>query len=141
MENKFFRDLFCFRCSLHFGGKSVYNLHQSLVHKSEGIEKSGDSQVKIEINSEVSESTNQTKSCILPVLSPVHEKSSEQGNVKIESVRGGKMNFECNICDASFSRKNNLMRHIESVHEGKKPFQCEICDQSWSQKKRSENAY
>ena len=36
--------------------------------------------------------------------------------------------FKCNICDASFSEKGSLNKHVASVHEGKKPFQCTICD-------------
>ena len=34
-EQKFI-DLFCFQCSLQFGGKFVYDLHQSLVHGVKG---------------------------------------------------------------------------------------------------------
>ena len=41
--------------------------------------------------------------------------------------------IECNICDASFTSKISLNRHIVSVHEGKKPFKCDICNASFSE--------
>ena len=33
MKNEILKDLFCQQCQLQFNGKSVYNLHLSLVHK------------------------------------------------------------------------------------------------------------
>ena len=80
MERKFLRDLFCYQCSLQFGGKPVYDLHQSLVH---GI--SGDSEIKIEIISEISAPTNLTKTSTLPILPTVYKetKSSEKINLNV----------------------------------------------------------
>ena len=112
MEQKFFRDLFCHQCSLQFGGKSVYDLHQSLVHG-----KSRDSEVKLGKNSEISEvklgkiseisePTNLTKTSTLPIFPTVHKetKSSEKVNLNVynESVHEGKKPFKCNACDGSF---------------------------------------
>jgi hypothetical protein len=105
MEQKFFSDLFCYQCSLQFGGKSVYYLHQSLVHG-----KSGDSEVKIEISSEISEPTNLTKTSTL--------QSSEKINLNVhnESIRCENKPFKCNACDGSFSQKKYLNRHIKLDH-------------------------
>ena len=77
MENEFFRDLFCFQCSLQFNGKYVYDLHQLLVHGSKDIEKSVGSEVKMEINSEISESRNKKKTSTLLILPQVHEEKKD----------------------------------------------------------------
>ena len=42
--------------------------------------------------------------------------------------------MKCDICDYSFSQKDNLQRHLASVHEKKKPFKCDNCDYSFSEK-------
>ena len=114
MEEKFFMDLFCCQCSLQFGGKSVYDLHQSLVHGN-----SGDSEVKIEIISEILESRNLTKTSNLPILPTDHKetKSFEKVNLNVdnESVHCGNKPFKCNACDASFCQKRDLNRHIDSM--------------------------
>ena len=41
--------------------------------------------------------------------------------------------FECPICDANFTGKGILKRHISTVHESKKPFKCSECEASFSQ--------
>ena len=41
---------------------------------------------------------------------------------------------KCNICDANFSQKGSLNKHIESVHEGKKPYKYTVCDSNFSTK-------
>ena len=64
------KDLFCFLCSIQFDGKSVYDLHQSLVHGIKDGSKSEDSEVKIEIDSEISETINDSQTSTLP---PVHK--------------------------------------------------------------------
>ena len=128
------RDLFCFPCSLQFDGKSVYDLHLSLAHRIKDGSKSEDSEVKIEIDSKSAESTNDTKTSILP---PVHEekkKSSNEGNVHVEPVQKGKKPFKCNFCDKVFSQKQSLNGHIDSIHIGNKTFKCSVCDASFSQK-------
>ena len=40
--------------------------------------------------------------------------------------------FACNVCDSSFTQKDNLKIHIASVHKGKKPFACNIYDSSFT---------
>ena len=165
MEQKFFRDLFCFQCSLQCDGKSVYNLHQSLVHGIKDIGKSRDSEIKIEKKSEASESTNDTKISTWPIHEEKQESSKKEIlNVHVESAQKEKKSFKCNdcdacftqkqslnghmqsihkqnkifncdICDGGFSQKNYLKKHMESVHKGKKPFECNICDTAFSQKR------
>ena len=97
MEQKLLRDLFCFHCSLQFNGKSVYDLHQSLVHGSKDLE------MKMEIKSERSdpESSNGAKSNTQSPILPVEKE------------------FKCKDCNAGFSSKSHLNRHAESVHNEK----------------------
>jgi len=39
--------------------------------------------------------------------------------------------FQCSICDESFTRKGNLVKHFRSIHGSEKKFhQCEICPYS-----------
>ena len=126
------RDLFCFQCSLQFGEKSVYDLHQSLVHGIKDLGKSGDSEVKFEIL----QSSNEL------FLSRDHEEGnkslkcndcgktfSQKGDLNrhIRSVHEGKKPFKCNICGTAFPYTHSLNRHLRSVHEGKKPFKCNVC--------------
>ena len=115
------KGLFCFLCSLQFDGKSVYDLHQSLVHGINDGSKSEDSEVKIEIDSEISETIKE---------------SSGEGNLNkdIESVHKEKKQLKCNDCGKAFSRKPHLNGRIASVHKGKKPFKCNDCDKAFSQK-------
>jgi len=44
---------------------------------------------------------------------------------------------QCEICNATFTRKTDLKIHTETIHEGKKPepVQCEICNTVFTQKK------
>ena len=41
--------------------------------------------------------------------------------------------FKCSLCKSSFTRNNDLKRHISSVHEGKRPFNCEKCDSTFKE--------
>ena len=94
---------------------------------SPDIGMSGDSEVKIEINSEISESTNPNKICTRAILPPVHEE-------KMNSSKNGNKPFKYNVCGDSFSQERDLNRHIESVHENKNTFECSICDTSFTEK-------
>ena len=48
MEAKILRDLYCFQCSFQFDKRSVYDMHQSLVHNYK--EKTGfQTEIKIEV--------------------------------------------------------------------------------------------
>ena len=40
--------------------------------------------------------------------------------------------FNFDICDASFSEKSYLNRHIEAVHEKNKPFKSNSCGASFA---------
>ena len=48
--------------------------------------------------------------------------------------------FKCEICVATFARKNkftrkdNLNTHIATLHEEMKPFKCDICKAEFRQK-------
>ena len=77
--------------------------------------KSGDLEIKTEIKSETSESSNDEKKASSLIL-PVDEE------------------FKCKYCDTIFSQKSHLKVHIESVRKGKKPLKCDICSATFSYK-------
>ena len=115
-----FKDLFCLQCSLQFDGKSVYDLHLSLVHGIKDGSKSEDSEVKIEIDTEIAVSTNNTKTSILPPVHKEKKKPSEKENldVHIESVNRENKIIKWTDCDRAFSHKQTMNRHMESVIKG-----------------------
>ena len=50
------------------------------------------------------------------------------------SVHEGNKPFQCNVCNASFTRKQGLKIHINSIHEKKEPYKCSICDTSFTRR-------
>ena len=54
-------------------------------------------------------------------------------------VHEGEKGLQCKMCEKSFSKKDNMTKHMASIHEGKKAFKCEICDKSFSQKDAVKN--
>ena len=54
----------------------------------------------------------------------------------IAAIHEGKKPFKCSICNSKFARNGHLSQHIMLVHEGKKPFKCSICDYNCSTKQR-----
>ena len=48
-------------------------------------------------------------------------------NQHVAVVHEGKKPFECELCDACFSKKVGLETHISMVHDGKKSFECNLC--------------
>ena len=52
----------------------------------------------------------------------------------IKSVHEKRKPFNCIICDANFASKQSMKSHSKSVHEGEKPFKCNICDSSFARK-------
>ena len=47
--------------------------------------------------------------------------------------------YDCDFCDKTFSRPENVTRHIRTVHEGKKPFKCEDCGRNFTEKRNLEH--
>ena len=118
IEKEILKDLFCHQCQLQFNGKSVYNLHLSLVHKH-------DSDIKDEENQK--NSSFEFDKC--------DEKFGINNKLNdVTTVLEGKKVFECDICSITFARKSSLTTHLATVHEGKKPFKCEICSATFSTK-------
>ena len=42
------------------------------------------------------------------------------------------LQYNCSICDATFSHKNSLTMHIREVHEEKKVYKCNKCPSTFS---------
>ena len=49
------------------------------------------------------------------------------------SINLGKNNFQCPLCEKSYSSKRNLQLHIKSIHEGVKSYRCSYCPKSFTQ--------
>ena len=49
------------------------------------------------------------------------------------SVHEKKKPFRCEICDNSYSRKDNMTQHVLTVHENKN-IKCRICDKRFTTK-------
>ena len=60
-----------------------------------------------------------------PNLSDLNEKN-------ILAVHEEKKPYLCSSCNAAFSRRYHLNRHVSQVHEGNKPFQCGDCDKKFA---------
>ena len=55
-------------------------------------------------------------------------KNAKQCKVHIDEVHLKIKNFQCDLCDDSFTRKEHLENHKNSsLHENNLPFQCPIC--------------
>ena len=119
MEKDILKNLFCIPCQLQFNGKSVHNQHLSLVHKHNSDLKRKDNQRNISYDFE---------NCDEKVV--INHKLKEHDENKP---------FTCDICNATFTRKDSLKRHSVSVHEGKKPlkpFKCDICSAAFPAKSK-----
>ena len=57
----------------------------------------------------------------------------------IKTVHLGEKIFQCHYCDNWYSQSGNLKVHIETVHEKKKAFWCEICQKGISAKRAYED--
>ena len=55
MSEDFIKEFYCYKCSLQFGGRSVFNLHLKLLHKA--------NEIKNEDNENESKTTNLAWKC------------------------------------------------------------------------------
>ena len=58
----------------------------------------------------------------------VHKKNTHGRKV----INGKEEKIPCTICNAEFTRKGNMLKHVRDVHEGIKNFKCEICSRAFS---------
>ena len=107
MQPNNLNELFCAQCSLQFGGKTVYNLHLSLVHN-------------------VKEDGQNFQSRLNKIKSENIELKHIGGNIK-RNIKE-KQSFKFEICERKFSFRFSLKRHMNEVHEEKRTHKCEICD-------------
>ena len=56
--------------------------------------------------------------------------------VHVKTLHEEKKPFNCKICSAKFISNRNLKYHVSYVHEKKKPFKCDICDISFTVESR-----
>jgi len=54
----------------------------------------------------------------------------KDGKLKKEKRR----NWQCDVCQNRFTRKDHLQKHVSAVHEKVRPFDCVQCGQKFSQK-------
>ena len=59
----------------------------------------------------------------------IEEESKKLDHERKELIK----QFKCNLCNAEYTYKGNLQKHIESFHDGKR-YDCHICDKSFKQK-------
>ena len=45
----------------------------------------------------------------------------------------GRKDQKCESCSKSFSRAENLKKHIHTIHEGHKDYRCESCGKTFSE--------
>ena len=58
---------------------------------------------------------------------PRNQNLSDLNEKNILAVHEEKKPYLCSSCNAAFSRRYHLNRHVSQVHENKKPFQCGTC--------------
>ena len=93
MEEKIFRDLYCFQCSFQFEKRSIYDTHQLLVHnyKEKAI---GQTEIKIEIEERI-----ELKSRSLAENENLDAADSENLNEDNKT-------FSCSICEKKLFSKH-----------------------------------
>ena len=137
-------DLFCDKCSLQFDKKTVYDIHQSFVHKTKDKVEIEEKTIRIKEENVAIHCDNTKSKNSLPRLDLTNKKNishkcsicgyttSLKGNLKthIDSIHSGKKSHKCLICNYTTAYKAHLKQHTEAVHEGKKPHKCFICDYS-----------
>ena len=125
MEN-LIKDFYCGLCSLQFGNKIVFDMHQSIMH---GIITKEKQEPVIAENK-----TKAEKKIIQCSICEANGASGRNLQIYIDSIHKGNKQYKCNTCDSSFFHKSNLKKHVSTVHEGNRQFICEICNVSFTQK-------
>ncbi len=50
-------------------------------------------------------------------------------------VNGEVKTHQCQICNGTFSKKENLKTHVSRIHDKNKLFNCDYCNKSFEVKK------
>ena len=81
----------------------------------------------------------QANNSVLPgdtELKVISASTKSNTNLKVSDQKINGRLKNCEICDRSFSGKQNLNKHIAAVHELKKPFGCKICKKKFARKEK-----
>ncbi|CAB0043832.1 unnamed protein product, partial [Trichogramma brassicae] len=47
-------------------------------------------------------------------------------------VHEGREDYECEVCQRTFTQKDNLIRHERTVHEGRRDYECDVCKKKFT---------
>ena len=93
MEN-LIKDFYCGLCSLQFGNRIVFDMHQSIVHGIVTKEKQ-----EPVISENITKAKNKIIQCSICKTTGASEKNLQ---IYIDSIHKGNKPYKCNTCDASF---------------------------------------
>ena len=125
------KDFFCEVCHLQFDKKAVFDIHNSILHKSKDDIKNVPKRNEKSCQGLTVHEGQKFKCSICDTS------FTQSGSLKThtKTVHEGQK-FKCSICDASFTQSGVLKRHIATVHEGQKSFKCWICDANFGRNYR-----
>ena len=75
----------------------------------------------------------------LDISQQIHQQPSSSNLISPSIANNSKKKYKCSNCDTTFTRRDNMKKHISVVHEGQKPFKCSICEASFAQKYSMKN--
>ena len=89
------------------------------------------------VNWQLNKSFWQRFTCTTDTIEPSEilqsESNEKDGKNQGNSAQNVVQSFECETCNASFSKKSKLNMHVTLAHKGK-TFECKLCEKSFSRK-------